>query len=144
MNRIILGLLIISFVIIGTKCGKPPPNDYGGTIVSIKFGTDWDLTHDTLLNKGTSFGYGITKVYYEIKFEDRSLKGGVVKKKWQLPFESVCFIPKDSKRICGEFHYFDLRIMDSGTYQVKVFYWEAGEFKEYPYAESVNTQFTIE
>lgn len=149
MRRIIFALLIILFASMLTKCGnEPPPHDYyGGMITSIKFGTDWDSVNDTLLNTGTSFNYGIDKVYYEIKFQGPFYKGAMVKKVWRLPnsqtLEATSFIPKDSKRICGELHYYDLREMDAGKYEILIYYFAEGGYKPYDLV-GVNRSFTIQ
>lgn len=148
MKRPIFLILIILFKLMVITCA-PSINDYGGTIISIEFSEEWNSGTGQIGTPVTSFDYGIKIVYYEITFDEQSHEGVVVQKVWDLPvdpdLEATTFVPKYSKRICGELHYYDTTTdMRAGDYQISVKYYEDGLYEEYLYDTGVNRTFTIQ
>jgi len=150
MTKIFLAILFISIILI--RCTQPAPPDVeelGVKITKITFGSGWDSSTNQLTNVGTIFPYGTTKIYYEICFEKAFIAGGMIKKKWKREgsqfLEVTSFIPKSSKRICGEIHYYAEQNMDTGTYNISVFWYssEEGNYVEYNY-NGANRSFEIE
>lgn len=151
MNR--RNLIIIFIVIIVNKCTKPPPVDVselGAKITDITFGSGWNSSNNQVTGINTSFPAETKVVYYEICFEKTFAAGGMVKKKWKRDgnqfLEVTSFIPKNSKRICGEIHYYNMnRPMDTGTYEITVWCYSAkqGDYVEYDYG-GANRIFKIE
>jgi hypothetical protein len=149
MKRSIVSIVVVILGLYLTKCEEDLPNDYGGDITDIKFSDTWDSGTGEIGTPATSFEYGIKIVYYEVVFQGHANKGGIVRKQWELPLSQTlqvtCFLPKDSKRICGELHYYDETVdMDEGEYEIFLEYFEFGGYEPYNYYVGVNRKFTIE
>lgn len=147
MNRTLFAFIVILYALLCVKCDEID-EDYGGAITEINFSNEWNSSTGHLGPHGILFNFGLSTIYYEIKFEGEIHTGIIVKKGWQLPnslsIDVHSFIPKYSRRICGELHYYDLTEMPVGTYQLSVYYREDGVFSEYNYGPGVNREFSIE
>jgi hypothetical protein len=145
--------MMIFIVTIVSKCATPPPvdvNELGAKITNITFGSGWDSVKNQVTGVNTSFPAGTKIVYYEIRFEKSFEAGGMVKKKWRRDgnqfLEVTSFIPKNTKRICGEIHYYNTnQSMDTGIYEITVLCYSAKQkdYVEYDYC-GANRMFRIE
>lgn len=142
-----IALTMVTMLCLAVKCDDAPA-DYGGKIVDVKWGSDWDKDNCCLLGIGTVFPCGVERVYYEVTLQSDAGMSLIVQKAWKHQgaplLTTVCHVPAGTKRICGELHYYDLTTMDVGAYELSVFRLEQGLYTEYEYAEGINRVFTIE
>jgi len=140
-------------LIIVTKCATSPPVDVGelgAKVTSIKFGSGWDSNTNQVTGIDTSFSLGTKIIYYEIRFEKIFEAGGMIMKRWKKDgnqfLQATSFIPKNTKRICGEIHYYDLnQSMPPGTYEITILCYSSKQedYVEYDYG-GANRIFRIE
>lgn len=135
------------------NCTDPPldADTFGVRVTRITFGKGWDAINLKLVDTTRLFDPNETYiVYYEICFEENFSAGAMIKKKWhqysQQFLEVTSFMPKNTKRICGEVHYYlPNQPMDIAEYEISV-WWHSStdnDYLEYGYADGVNQTFGI-
>jgi len=72
----------------------------------------------------------------------------MIRKKWTRNesnfLTTVCFMSEETIRICGEIHYYVIGInLESGNYEVFIYYYKEDEYNEVAYDEGVNRTFTV-
>jgi len=130
----------------------PDADQLGVNVTDITFGTGWDSNNNKVINTGTTFYIppDIYVIYYEICFEEQYSAGGMIKKKWKLDgqplFETTSFMPKVTRRICGEIQYYlPDESMDVGEYELSIWWYSSTQqdYLEYKYSSGVNQTFEI-
>ncbi len=149
-NFFIILLFIMAIVI---NCENAPLDvaELGIRVTKITFGTSWDAVNCVPEDTGRVFSGPISVVYYEICFKEIFTSGGMIKKAWRRDsgkfLEATSFISKETKRICGEIHKYEVnQTMDLGEYQISVWWYSSGErrYVQYDYDDGVNRSFKIE
>jgi len=143
---ILLFLIMVLLLIWGCPSG---PSDPTLKVIEVAFSDTWDKENNDIGTPATQFPSGTDTVYYRIKFEEQFLENLMLRKKWtrnQSDFlTTVCFMPQETVRICGEIHYYISGTnLESGDYKISVYYFKDGEYFEVGYGSGVNKTFTIQ